>query len=143
MARVSPITWAPQIDISPIPAEEHAAVKHVINLLMLLANYERNFRIAVALFDGSHAEKSRLARRSNHPWPRLRNYPANPYLCETFPINAAPAEFVHRSVDRARSKAPSHTNHGTEQRKRYDDSVGQYGLAARVRHSPELRSLDY
>jgi hypothetical protein len=104
MARVSPITWAPQIDISPIPAEEHAAVKHVINLLMLLANYERNFRIAVALFDGSHAEKSRLARRSNHPWPRLRNYPANPYFCETFPINAAPAEFVHRSVDRARSK---------------------------------------
>jgi hypothetical protein len=70
-------------------------------------------------------------------WPRLRNYPANPY-----PINAARAEFVHRSVDRARSKAPSHTNHGTEQRNRYDDSAGQYGVAARVRHSPGLRSLD-
>jgi hypothetical protein len=59
------------------------------------------------------------------------------------PINAAPAEFVHRLVDRARSKAPSHTNHGTEQWNHYDDSAGQYSLAARVRHSPGLRSLDH
>jgi len=58
---LGPTIWPPQLDITPLPPEEHDLAKHIGFLLASLTRYEKTLWSAVALFDSSHAENSRLA----------------------------------------------------------------------------------
>ncbi len=57
---LGPIDHGPTIDRSKVPPDEREAVLHIQSLLVHLAHYERQFRLAVALFNASTAENQAL-----------------------------------------------------------------------------------